>query len=158
MLAACASPEENYPGGYGTIQPDPQFVGGVGGMAQPRNEAQAEDIAQRWGGTNVETWFQDFRGRTVRVQVIKSDSDLKEMRLRLMPRAEGMDAGMKAGEILERVAEASSKRICGKGVRWVNVVYDNPSFDTFRPNPFFDFRADAGSANMREYGFTCEFD
>ncbi|MDR0448884.1 MAG: hypothetical protein LBG89_00270 [Rickettsiales bacterium] len=158
-LAACAQqshqPETRFGSTYG--MPAPQFAGGVGEQRFPRSEAEAGAISRKWNGADVDTKLVEFRGRSVRVQTIKNDSDFKEMRLRMVPAATGGHAAMKNDEVMARVAESSAKRICGAGVEWINVVYDQPSFDSFRPNPFFDYQMDETGQEIREYGFTCEF-
>lgn len=159
-LAAC-SQGGDYQGEYYDEAPaETQFIGMVQDNGRPGgmvDETAAAAINAKWNGTDVDVRFEEFRGRMVRVQTILSDADLKEMRLRLMPSANGGQAGMKGEEIIEKVAEFSSKRICGQGVRSVNIVYDQASPDAVQPTPYFDFRADNATGFAREFGFTCEY-
>jgi|GEM_PF-6189663 len=161
LIAACHQNQNQ--GGYQSRHDqnpgDPQFVGNVGG-AQGNfgpSQRQIAESNRKWSAANLDTRHEEFRGRTIVVQTIKTDGDFKEMRLRLLPSADGGDAGMKSAEILEKVAEFSSKRICGRNVKWVNVMYDQPSFQAIRPNPFFDYKLDDSVTTAREYGFTCEY-
>ncbi len=93
----------------------------------------------------------------VRVEILLGNTDLREMRLRLIQNANGQDIDGDARTILSKVADYEMKHICGRNADSIVMVYDNPSFDTMRPTPYFDYRIEAEGATMREYGFRCVY-
>ena len=93
----------------------------------------------------------------VRVQILLGNTELREMRLRLMQNADGMDMDRDIRGVLSQVADYEMKRVCGRNADGIVLVYDNPSFETMRPTPFFDYRIEAEGATMREYGFRCVY-
>jgi hypothetical protein len=140
----------------GTVQNDAAGEAPVNQL--PQNNEIATQINKKWFASNVETKYEEYRGRMVRVQVLMSDSDVKEMRLRLMPKSDGGEAIGNSAEIIKAVADYSAKRICGKNAKSVNIVYEQNSFDSVRPTPFFDYKVDSGSAaSTKEYGFICQY-
>ncbi|MDR2685394.1 MAG: hypothetical protein LBB23_01315 [Rickettsiales bacterium] len=159
-LAACAGNNQEDPT-YDNWD-NPQFIGSVPGSSSDTGVITPDSniaalIEAKWSGNKIDTRYEEYRGRVVRVQVLLNDSDLHEMRLRLMPATDGAHSGGKTADILERVAEFSSKRVCGKGVLQVNIVYDQPSFDSIKPSPYYDHKVDDRAVNIREYGFTCAY-
>ena len=105
----------------------------------------------------METRWHEYKGAMVRAQILLGNSDLREMRLRLMQNADGMDVDGDIRTILGKVADYEMKRVCGRNADSIVLVYDNPSFESNRPTPFFDYRIEAEGATMREYGFRCVF-
>ena len=93
----------------------------------------------------------------VRVEILLGNTDLREMRLRLMQNADGMDVDGDARSVLATVADYEMKRVCGRNADSIVMVYDNPSFDVMRPTAYFDYRIEAEGATMREYGFRCVY-
>ena len=107
--------------------------------------------------SRMETRWQEYRGTMVRVQILLGNTDLREMRLRLIQNADGMDIDGDARTVLAKVADYEMKRICGRNADSIVMVYDRPSFDVMRPTPFFDYRVEAEGSTMREYGFRCVY-
>ncbi|MBO4683652.1 MAG: hypothetical protein J5611_03720 [Alphaproteobacteria bacterium] len=122
---------------------------------RPKNDLEKEKMNKRWNTSRMETRWQEYHGTMVRVQILLGNSDLREMRLRMMQNADGMDIDGDIHSVLSKVADYEMKRVCGRNAENIIVVYDNPSFDTMRPTPFFDYRVEAEGATMREYGFRC---
>lgn len=122
---------------------------------RPKSDLEKEKMNKRWNTSRMETRWQEYHGAMVRVQILLGNSDLREMRLRLMQNADGMDIDGDIHTVLSKVADYEMKRVCGRNAESVVLVYDNPSFDTMRPTPFFDYRIEAEGATMREYGFRC---
>ncbi len=124
---------------------------------RPKTGAEQEQMDNRWNTSRMETRWQEYRGAMVRVQVLLGNTDMREMRLRLMQNADGMDIDGDSRTILAKVADYEMKRVCGRNADSIVMVYDRPSFDVMRPTPFFDYRIEAEGATMREYGFRCVY-
>jgi len=124
---------------------------------KPKTAAEKEQSNNRWNTSRMETRWQEYKGAMVRVQILLGNTDLREMRLRLMQNADGMDIDGDSRTILAKVADYEMKRICGRNADSIVMVYDKPSFDVMRPTPYFDYRIEAEGATMREYGFRCVY-
>lgn len=124
---------------------------------KPKTAAEKEQADARWNTARMETRWQEYRGAMVRVQILLGNSDLREMRLRLMQNADGMDIDGDSRTILSKVADYEMKRVCGRNVDSIVMVYDKPAFDVMRPTPYFDYKIEAEGATMREYGFRCVY-
>ena len=122
-----------------------------------KTDAEKEASNNRWNTARMETRWQEYRGTMVRVQILLGNTDLREMRLRLIQNADGMDIDGDARTVLAKVADYEMKRICGRNADSIVLVYDRPSFDVMRPTPYFDYRVEAEGTTMREYGFRCVY-
>ncbi|MBO4700499.1 MAG: hypothetical protein IJQ90_00225 [Alphaproteobacteria bacterium] len=139
----------------GFMQADNQYAGID--SYRPKSDLEKEEMNKRWNTSRMETRWQEYKGAMVRVQILLGNSDLREMRLRLMQNADGMDIDGDIRTVLGKVADYEMKRVCGRNADSIVLVYDNPSFETMRPTPFFDYRIEAEGATMREYGFRCVY-
>ncbi len=124
---------------------------------KPKTAEEKELSDNKWNTARMETRWQEYKGAMVRVQILLGDTDLREMRLRLMQSADGMDIDGDARSILAKVADYEMKRVCGRNADSIVMVYDRPSFDVMRPTPYFDYRIEAEGTTMREYGFRCVY-
>ncbi|MBO4480627.1 MAG: hypothetical protein J5742_03335 [Alphaproteobacteria bacterium] len=124
---------------------------------RPKTEIEKEEMNKRWNTSRMETRWQEYKGVMVRVQILLGNTDLREMRLRLMQNADGMDVDGDIRTVLSKVADYEMKRVCGRNADSIVLVYDKPSFESTRPTPFFDYRIEADGVTMREYGFRCVF-
>lgn len=124
---------------------------------KPKTAADKEQTNNRWNTSRMETRWQEYKGAMVRVQILLGNTDMREMRLRLIQNADGMDIDGDSRTILAKVADYEMKRICGRNADSIVMVYDKPSFDVMRPTPYFDYRIEAEGATMREYGFRCVY-
>lgn len=124
---------------------------------KPKTDADKEASDNRWKTARMETRWQEYKGTMVRVQILLGNTDLREMRLRLMQNADGMDIDGDARTVLAKVADYEMKRVCGRNADSIVMVYDRPSFDVMRPTPYFDYRVEAEGSTMREYGFRCVY-
>jgi predicted DNA binding CopG/RHH family protein len=123
----------------------------------PKTETDKEINNNRWNTSRMETRWQEYKGTMVRVEILLGNTDLREMRLRLVQNADGMDIDGDMHSVLNRVADFEMKKVCGRNADGIVVVYDRPSFDVMRPTPYFDYRIEAEGASMREYGFRCTY-
>ena len=124
---------------------------------KPKTEREKEEHDNKWRSSRMETRWQEYKGAMVRVQILLGNTDVREMRLRLMQNADGMDIDGDSRTILAKVADYEMKRICGRNTDSIVMIYDKPSFDVMRPTPYYDYRMDAEGATMREYGFRCVY-
>lgn len=122
---------------------------------RPKDNAERAAMNAKWNTARLDTRWQEYRGAMVRVEILLGNTDLREMRLRLVQNSNGMDIDGDARSILAKVADFEMKKVCGRNADSYVIVYDNPSFDVMRPTPYFDFAIEAEGATMREYGFRC---
>jgi hypothetical protein len=138
------------------MQPSNQYAGVS--SYRPRMEEEKAEKDAKWNTSRKETEWQEYHGTMVRIETLLGSSELREMRLRLVQSANGMDVDGDARSILDKVAEFGMKRVCGRNSRSYMVVYDQPSFDVVRPTPYFDYQVKDNGETMREYGFKCIYD
>lgn len=122
---------------------------------KPKSNAEKAAMNQKWNTARKDTRWEEYRGTMVRVEIILGNTDLREMRLRLVQGSNGMDVDGDARYVLSKVADFEMKKVCGRNADSYVVVYDNPSFDVMRPTPYFDYAPQAEGSTMREYGFRC---
>ena len=167
LLASCNSGnrdfyENNGDGGAVYDERSAEFITQNNEFAEvdsykPRSKSEREESANRWNTARKETRWQEYKGTMIRVEILLGDSDIREMRLRLMQNADGMDIDSDTRTVLARVADYEMKKVCGRNAESIVIVYDKPSFDAMRPTSFFDYRVEAEGATMREYGFRCVY-
>ena len=124
---------------------------------KPRSMSEREAAANRWNTARKETRWQEYKGTMVRVEILLGDSDVREMRLRLMQNANGTDVDGDIRTVLGKVADYEMKKVCGRNAESIVMVYDRPSTEVMRPTTFFDYRIESEGAAMREYGFRCVY-
>ena len=124
---------------------------------QPRTMKEMSESASRWNTARKETRWQEYKGTMVRTEILLGDSNVREMRLRLMQNADGADIDADARTVLAHVADYEMKKVCGRNAESIVIVYDKPSFEVMRPTSFFDYRVESEGETMREYGFRCVY-
>lgn len=124
---------------------------------RPMSMSEREAIADHWNTARKETRWQEYKGAMVRVEILLGDSETREMRLRLMQNAAGMDIDGDYRTVLSKVADYEMKQVCGRNAETIVIVYDRPSAEIMRPTSFFDYRVEAEGVTMREYGFKCVY-
>lgn len=124
---------------------------------KPKSMSEREASSKKWDTARKETRWQEYKGSMVRVEILLGDTDVREMRLRLIQNADGMDVDADSRTILARVADYEMKKVCGRNAESIVIVYDTPSAEVMRPTSFFDYRIESEGASMREYGFRCVY-
>ncbi len=137
------------------MQADNQFAEVDSWRPFDAQEKEAND--KKWNSARMETRWREYRGTMVRVEILLGNTDMREMRLRLMQSADGMDINTNQRGVLAQVADYEMKRVCGRNVDNIVIVYDQPSFEVMRPTPYFEYRVEAEGATMREIGFRCVY-
>jgi len=122
---------------------------------RPKSEQEKKANVEKWESSRMITRWQEYKGTMVRVEILLGDNDLREMRLKLIQNANGGDVDGDIRDVLGRVADFEMKKVCGRRVESVAIVYDKASFDVVRPTPFFDYKVGTEGSAMREYGFRC---
>ncbi len=135
------------------MQPENEYAGVD--SYKPHTEIEKAELNNKWNTSKVVTRWQEYKGTMVRVQILLGDTDLREMRLRLMQNANGTDIDGDSRTVLSKVADFEMKKVCGRNADSFVIVYDKPSFETMRPTPYFDYRVESQGATMRTYGFRC---
>ena len=124
---------------------------------KPKTMEERQEMSNHWNTSRKEVRWQEYKGTMVRVDILLGDSDVREMRLRLMQNANGADVDGDMRTVLGKVADYEMKRVCGRNAESIVMVYDRPSAEVMRPTTFFDYRIEAEGASMREYGFRCVY-
>lgn len=165
-LSACGGGDDNYSdysggGGVydeqtGTYMTYQNEYAGIDSYA-PKTMEEREALSKRWDTSRKETRWQDYKGTMVRIEILLGDTDIREMRLRLMQNADGADIDADSRTVLGKVADYEMKRVCGRNAESIVMVYDRPSTQVMRPTSFFDYRVEAEGSVMREYGFRCVY-
>ena len=124
---------------------------------KPKTMAEREELSNRWETSRKETRWQDYKGTMVRVEILLGDTDIREMRLRLMQNATGADIDADSRTVLGKVADFEMKRVCGRNAESIVMIYDRPSAQVMRPTSFYDYRIQAEGSTVREYGFRCVY-
>ncbi|MDR1826362.1 MAG: hypothetical protein LBQ49_01565 [Rickettsiales bacterium] len=122
---------------------------------RPKSDQEKRESTDKWSTSRMVTRWQEYKGTMVRVEILLGDSDLREMRLKVLQNANGGDIDGDLRDILGIVADFEMKKVCGRRAESVAVVYDHASFEAMRPNPFFDYKVETEGSSMREYGFRC---
>lgn len=138
-----------------TMAPDNQYADIDAYRPETQEEQQAN--AAKWNTSRKETTFQEYRGAMVRVEILTTPPELREMRLKLIRNADGADVNGDARHVLSQVSEFQMRRVCGRKAKYFTVVYDRPGFESIRPTPFFDYKINEDGPTIREYGFKCEY-
>jgi len=137
----------------GFMEPDNPHFGSD--EFRPISPEEMADKYERWENSRVTTRWQEYKGTMVRVQIRLGSTDMREMRLKLIQNAAGMDIDKDNAEVLRKVADFEIKRVCGRRSHNYVMIFDRPSFEVLRPTPYFDFIVRDQGSTMREYGFRC---
>ena len=109
----------------------------------------------RWANSPKSVFWEDYRGNNVRIELLRNNSDLREMRLTFM-QSTSMYSNPSGTitEMLSRVAARTMRRVCGRRAHSAMVVFERPGAEYIRmttADPFI--RVPGGT--IREYGFRC---
>jgi len=135
------------------MNPDNPFIGAD--HFRPRTKQEIHEMNERWETSRKTTRWQEYKGTMVRVEILLGSTDMREMRLKLIQNANGMDVDGDNAHVLRRVADFEIKRVCGRNSRNYVMIYERPAFEVLRPTPYFDFLVQDAGSTMREYGFRC---
>jgi hypothetical protein len=167
LLAACNAGNRDFyevenPSGVNYDETSAGFMSEKNEFSQidsykPKSMSEREAMSNKWNTARKETRWQEYKGTMVRIEILLGDTEVREMRLRLMQNADGMDIDADARTILARVADFEMKKVCGRNAESIVIVYDQPSVEVMRPTSFFEYRVESEGVTMREYGFRCVY-
>ena len=164
LMVGCNSGNREYYGDSGNVYDErsAEYISDKNEFAEidsyePKTMKEREAAAAKWNTARKETRWQEYKGTMVRVEILFGDTDIREMRLRLMQNADGMDVDADARTVLAKVADYEMKKVCGRNAESIVIVYDIPAFEVMRPTSFFDYRVESEGVTMREYGFRCVY-
>ncbi|MHA1549986.1 MAG: hypothetical protein ACTSXV_00860 [Alphaproteobacteria bacterium] len=129
----------------------------VFGSVRPFSEKDMTYFATKWDESNVSSSWHNYHGHLVRVDMLQSDRDLREMRLRFFHHQHDRYIDGDIPHTLEQVSQNIIRQTCGRMASDVLVVYNRPSAEVSRPNPFYDYEIIAQGVSIREYGFRCMY-
>jgi len=109
----------------------------------------------KWQNSMKSVFWEDYRGNNVRIELLRSNSDMKEMRLKFVQSSNlYSNPDGTVSEMLSRVAARTMKRVCGKNARSAMVLYERPGQEFTRMTAADPYVAMA-SGSLKEYGFRC---
>ena len=133
-------------------------------MTSPMNRNQIvqgvvdnRNAPDRWLNSPKSVFWEDYRGNSVRIELLRTNSDMKEMRLKFVETA-GMYSNPDGSiaEMLSRVAARTMKRVCGQRAVSATVLYERPGTEYMRATTGDPFMPAPGGT-MIEYGFRCVY-
>ncbi|MBN1783658.1 MAG: hypothetical protein JW812_01695 [Alphaproteobacteria bacterium] len=127
----------------------------VFGTVRPFSDKDKAYFAQKWNSANISSEWHEYHGHLIRVDMLMSHRDLREMRLRFFHHQHDRYIDGDIPHILEQVASNVIRQTCGRQSSDVLRVYDRPSLEVSRPNAFYDYEIEAQGTSIREYGFRC---
>ncbi len=125
------------------------------GAVIPLEEREKLRVAEKWRSSQVKTDWHQYHGHLIRVDMLQSNRDLREMRLRFFHSSHDGYINGGIGHSLDQVAQYVIRQSCGRNASDALIVYDRPSSEVQRPSPFYDFETVAKGVSVREYGFRC---
>ncbi|MHA1540447.1 MAG: hypothetical protein ACTSXL_00635 [Alphaproteobacteria bacterium] len=127
----------------------------VFGSVRAFSEKDKQYFATKWNPANVMPAWHDYHGHLIRADMLQSNRDLREMRLKFMHHQHDRYIDGDISQILEKVASNIIRQTCGRRSSDVLRVYDRPSAEVSRPNAFYDYEIITQGVSIREYGFRC---
>ncbi len=110
----------------------------------------------KWDASKVNTFWENYRGNNVRVELLNNGRDIKEARLKFIPTSNlHSNADGSIAEMLGKVAEKVMKNVCGKRARQSIILYERPSAELVRETPADGYKILTRGTSVREYGFRC---
>jgi hypothetical protein len=109
----------------------------------------------RWQNSPKSVFWEDYRGNNVRIEVLRTNSDVKEMRLKFVQSPNMYSSpDSTVAEMLSQVAARTMKRICGRRATSAAVLFERPGQEFIRmtaADPFIPLHG----GTLIEYGFRC---
>ncbi|MBR1544702.1 MAG: hypothetical protein IJ638_02020, partial [Alphaproteobacteria bacterium] len=120
------------------------------------NDFEAYNSINKWKNGLVTVFWENYRGNNVRIEMLRSNRDLKEMRLKFV-QSQNMtsDPDGSISDMLNTVANQVMKRTCGKKSKQSVILYERPSVELERETAADDYKIMAKGTSIKEYGFRC---
>ena len=111
----------------------------------------------RWQNSPKSVFWEDYRGNNVRIEMLRTNSDMKEIRLKFVQTANVYsNPDSTVAEMLSRVAARTMKRVCGRRALSASVLYERPGTEYMRTTMADPFLPASGNT-LIEYGFRCVY-
>jgi hypothetical protein len=119
-------------------------------------EPSAYSSADKWARGIKNVFWENYRGNNVRIEVMRNNSDIKEMRLKFI-QSSGMiaDPDGTVVDMLNSVADQVMKNTCGRKASQAVVLYERPSVEFIQQTSYDAPEVAAAGDSLREYGFRC---
>ena len=110
----------------------------------------------KWKDGNINTFWENYRGNNIRIEVRRSNRDVKEMRLKFVQSVDmASDPDDSISNILNVVADNVMKRMCGRQVKQRILLYEKPSVELERETVGDPYKVMTRGTSLKEYGFRC---
>lgn len=127
-------------------------------MQNERNIGDVEvyNSINKWKNGQVTIFWENYRGNNIRIEMLRNNSDLKEIRLKFV-QSQNMtsDPDGSISDMLNIVANQVMKRTCGKKAKQSIILYERPSVELERETAADDYKVMAKGTSLKEYGFRC---
>lgn len=120
------------------------------------NQSEILNAINKWKDGNVNIFWENYRGNNVRIEMLRNNRDLKEMRLKFV-QSQNMtsDPDGSISDMLNVVANQVMKRTCGKKAKQSIILYERPSVELERETAADGYKIMAKGTSIKEYGFRC---
>ena len=119
-------------------------------------DSEIQSAIDKWNLGINNTFWENYRGNNVRVEVLRNNRDLKEMRLKFV-QSHNMHSNPDGtiSEMLDNVAGKVMKSTCGRRARQAIVLYERPSVELVKETTYDYYKIIARGNSIKEYGFRC---
>ncbi len=117
---------------------------------------EMDNSLDKWKRGNVSVFWENYRGNNVRIEMLRNNRDLKEMRLKFVQSPNmSSDPDASISDMLNSVANKVMKRVCGRKARQSVILYERPSVELERETAGDKYKIMAKGTSIKEYGFRC---
>ncbi|MDR1476893.1 MAG: hypothetical protein LBI17_02060 [Rickettsiales bacterium] len=119
-------------------------------------DTEIMDSIDKWNMGVKNVFWENYRGNNVRVEVLRNNRDLKEMRLKFVQsQAMAANPDGNISDMLGNVASKVMKSTCGRKARQAIVLYERPSVELVKETTYDYYKIIARGTSLKEYGFRC---
>ena len=119
-------------------------------------DAEVLNSVDKWQLGLKNVYWENYRGNNIRIEVLRSNRDLKEMRLKFVQSQDIIsDPDGSISDMLNKVAEQVMKRTCGKKSKQSIILYERPSIELVKETSYDNYKIVAKGTSLKEYGFRC---
>ena len=129
-------------------------------MQNERNISDAEiyNSIDKWKNGQVSVFWENYRGNNVRIEMLRNNRDVKEMRLKYVQSPNmTSDPDGSISDMLNIVANQVMKRTCGRKAKQSVILYERPSVELERETAADGYKIMARGTSIKEYGFRCVY-
>lgn len=118
--------------------------------------SEVSSSINKWKNGVVSVFWENYRGNNVRIELLRNNRDLKEMRLKFV-QSQNMtsDPDGSISDMLNVVANQVMKRTCGRKAKQSIILYERPSVELEKETAADGYKVMAKGTSLKEYGFRC---